>query len=93
MGLIGAGAIKGMQASLKLNKAQLKKKRLSAKEIAERIPAKGNLSNLNQNIDPEKLAAFNAKMEKQRKKQRNLKVICFSALIIGGITVFVLLFI
>lgn len=93
MGLLDLGAVRAMQDSIRQNRNLLKKRKKTAKEIADQIPAQGFLTKTEKDFDPEKVAAFKLKMELQRKKHKRLKLIITSVIILLSLTALFMLFI
>lgn len=85
--MVGFGMVRGMQESLKMNRAQLKKHRKSHKEMAEINPSRSKTNSLNQCADPKVLDQFKSDLALKRKKEGQQKLLLFTIvlLVVAGL--------
>lgn len=84
MGLAGFGAIRAMQDSLKMNRAQLKKHRKSLGELSKSHPATSGKPANQKKLSNAELAAFRVEIKAKRKKEFKQKLALMSVLFLAG---------
>ncbi len=89
----GFGAIRAMQDSLKMNRAQNKRHRKTAKELAESHPAKSSGHKAHLISDPKKVSEHKKYIIAKRKKERTLSIVILATVIIIGILMISIMFI
>lgn len=92
MGLAGLGAIRAMQDSLKMNRAQRKKHRKSAGELAKSHPARSGKITDRKKISAADLAAFRLEIKAKRRRERFQKGGLIAGLITAGVLFLFLMF-
>lgn len=87
----GFGAIKAMQDSLKMNRAQKRTHRKSAKELSETHPARKRYKVLQNQTDPAKVAEVRDLIMAKRKFERKRNILFIAFLAVLGVSLLSLL--